>query len=108
MEPKVKAATAFPSLTVALLALLLAETFGAQPPAQSTDSSAVGVGASARSETRGNASLPEAVGKSPSALEPPGGLSAPALARMASTVLLVWDRSPSAGVSSYEVYRDGE
>jgi polygalacturonase len=40
-------------------------------------------------------------------LAPPAGLTAPALARTASTILLVWDKSPSPGVAAYEVFRDG-
>jgi len=39
-------------------------------------------------------------------IAPPFGLSAPALARTASTLLLLWDRSPSVDVAGYEVYRD--
>ena len=38
---------------------------------------------------------------------PPENLAAPALARTATTALLVWDRAPDRDVAAYRVYRDG-
>jgi hypothetical protein len=77
-----------PAFMVALLAFLSLEPMCAQAPTRLA---------------LGKAKGGEAI---PATLAPPVGLSAPALARTASTILLIWDKSPSPSVRSYEVYCD--
>jgi len=44
----------------------------------------------------------------PAAIQAPANLSGPSLARTASTILLVWDKSPDQGVVAYDIYQDGK